>query len=90
MWMEELVVVVNGKVMGVMDDRIIIELYFSLCVNLDLIDLFGIVVGSILGEFMDMMDCMRNLLVLFLNDKVYLYMFVIVVVLVREARIRNS
>ena len=89
-WMEELVAAANGKVTGVTDDRIIIELYSPLCVNLDLIDLPGIVAGSIPGEPTDMMDRTRNLSASFLNDKAHPHTFVIAVASAREARIRNS
>lgn len=89
-WMERLVEAANGAVTGVTDDRIIIELYSPLCVNLDLIDLPGIVAGSIPGEPTDMMDRTRNLSASFLNDKTHPHTFVIAVASAREARIRNS
>ena len=89
-WMERLVEAANGAVTGVTDDRIIIELYSPLCVNLDLIDLPGIVAGSIPGEPEDMMDRTRNLSASFLNDKAHPHTFVIAVASAREARIRNS
>jgi len=89
-WMERLVEAANGAVTGVTDDRIIIELYSPLCVNLDLIDLPGIVAGSIPGEPTDMMDRTRNLSASFLNDETHPHTFVIAVASAREARIRNS
>ena len=89
-WMERLVEAANGAVTGVTDDRIIIELYSPLCLNLDLIDLPGIVAGSIPGEPTDIMDRTRNLSASFLNDKTNPHTFVIAVASAREARIRNS
>ena len=89
-WMENLVRAANGEMTGVTDDKIIVELYSSLCVNLDLIDLPGIVAGSIPGEPADMMDRTRQLSASFVNDAANPHTFVIAVVSARDARIRNS
>ncbi len=89
-WMEDLVRAANGEMTGVTDDKIIVELYSSLCVNLDLIDLPGIVAGSIPGEPADMMDRTRQLSASFVNDAANPHTFVIAVVSARDARIRNS
>lgn len=89
-WMDALVTAANGRLMGVAHDRIIIELYSSLCVNLDLIDLPGIVAGSIPGEPADMMQQTRDLSASFLDDAANPHTFVIAVASARDARIRNS
>ena len=89
-WMDALVAAANGRLMGVAHDRIIIELYSSLCVNLDLIDLPGIVAGSIPGEPADMMQQTRDLSASFLDDAANPHTFVIAVASARDARIRNS
>ena len=94
-WMEQLVQAANGfaeggKVKGVAQDRIIIELYSTRRLNLDLIDLPGIVAGSIPGEPADIMHQTRNLSASFLSDEENPHTFVIAVCSARDARIRNS
>jgi len=89
-WMHALVRAANDDVTGVTDDRIVIELYSSMCVNLDLIDLPGIVAGSIAGEPADMMDRTRDLSSSFVADAANPHTFIIAVASARDARIRNS
>jgi len=89
-WMERLVEAANGSLRGVAEDRLVIELYSSRCVNLDLIDLPGIVAGNIPGEPADMMQRTRDVSGMFLSDVNNPHTFVIAVVSARDARIRNS
>ena len=89
-WMEDLVRAANGTLTGVSDDKIIVELYSSRRVNLDLIDLPGIVAGSMPGEPADMMERTRQLSSSFMDDAANPHTFVIAVVSAMDARIRNS
>jgi hypothetical protein len=89
-WMEDLVERNNGGLTGVTSDRLIIKLFSSRKLNLDLIDLPGIVAGSIRDEPSDMMDRTRKIAGSFLNDPNNPHTFVIAVVSATETRIRNS
>jgi len=94
-WMDTLVQKANdieegGAVSGVTQDRIIIELYSTRRLNLDLIDLPGIVAGSVPGEPTNIMDETRNISASFLSDVENPHTFVIAVCSARDARIRNS
>ena len=60
-WMETVVSLNNDTVTGVTNDRLLIKLFSSRKLNLDLIDLPGIVAGSIRDEPSDMMDRTRNI-----------------------------
>jgi len=94
-WMDTLVRAANnteegGAVSGVTQDRIIIEMYSTRRLNLDLIDLPGIVAGSVQGEPTNIMEETRNISASFLSDDENPHTFVIAVCSARDARIRNS
>ena len=89
-WMETVVYLNNDTVTGVTNDRLLIKLFSSRKLNLDLIDLPGIVAGSIRDEPSDMMDRTRNIAGSYLDDLNNPHTFVIAVVSATETRIRNS
>ena len=89
-WMETVVSLNNDTVTGVTNDRLLIKLFSSRKLNLDLIDLPGIVAGSIRDEPSDMMDRTRNIAGSYLDDLNNPHTFVIAVVSATETRIRNS
>lgn len=89
-WMETVVSLNNDTVTGVTNDRLLIKLFSSRKLNLDLIDLPGIVAGSIRDEPADMMDRTRNIAGSYLDDLNNPHTFVIAVVSATETRIRNS
>jgi GTP-binding protein EngB required for normal cell division len=89
-WMEEIVTQQNNSLVGVTDDKLIIELYSCRKLNLDLIDIPGIVGGHIKGESKDMMDQTRKLAESFLNDPENPHTFVVAVVSNKSERVRNS
>ena len=86
-WMENLVRCSNGEVVGVIQDCMVIQLFSSKRVNLDLIDMPGIVAGSIKNEPSNMMELTRDLASSYLNHP---HTIVVVVVPATENRIRNS
>jgi GTPase SAR1 family protein len=93
-WMETIVSLNNetgtGAVTGVTSDRLLIKLFSTRKLNLDLIDLPGIVAGSIRDEPSDMMDRTRKIAGSYLDDINNPHTFVIAVVSATETRIRNS
>ena len=89
-WMGELVKEQNSELVGITKDRMVIELFSTRKLNLDLIDLPGIVAGSIRNEPSNMMDQTRELASSFINDPLHPHTFVIAVVSAAESRVRNS
>jgi len=89
-WMEQVVREQNSELVGISKDRLVIELYSTRKLSLDLIDLPGIVAGSIRNEPSDMMDQTRELSSSFLNDPAHPHTFVVAIVSAAETRVRNS
>mmetsp|Transcript_2146 Transcript_2146/g.4040 ORF Transcript_2146/g.4040 Transcript_2146/m.4040 type:complete len:606 (-) Transcript_2146:251-2068(-) len=73
--------------LGVSDDRLIIELYSTRKINLDLIDLPGIVAGQIKGEAADIVEKTRNLTEQYVKQP---HTLIVLVASNRAERIRNS
>ena len=89
-WMEQVVREQNSELVGISKDRLVIELYSTRKLSLDLIDLPGIVAGSIRNEPSDMMDQTRELSSSFLDDPAHPHTFVVAIVSAAESRVRNS
>jgi len=86
-WMENFVRTSNDDLIGIIEDCMVIELFSSKRLNLDVIDLPGIVAGSIKNEPSNMMELTRDL-----STKYILHPHTIVVAVVpaTEKRVRNS
>lgn len=89
-WMEDVVREQNTELVGITEDRLVIELYSLRKLNLDLIDLPGIVAGALPGEPSNIADKTRAVTSSFLDDPAHPHTFVIVVVPATLDRVRNS
>ena len=89
-WMEEVVREQNGELVGVTEDRLVIELYSLRKLNLDLIDLPGIVGGALRNEPSNMADQTKAVTSRYLDDPAHPHTFVVCVVPATQDRIRNS
>ena len=89
-WMEHFVQEENSELVGISKDRLIIELFSTRELNLDLIDLPGIVAGSIRNEPSNMMQQTREVAASFLEDPQHPHTFVVAVASAKDSRIRNS
>ena len=78
-WMEQVVQEENSELVGISKDRLIIELFSTRELNLDLIDLPGIVAGSIRNEPSNMMQQTREVAASFLEDPQHPHTFVVAV-----------
>jgi hypothetical protein len=86
-WMQSIIQAENDGAFGITEDRLVIELYSSRKINLDLIDLPGIVAGHVKGEPEDMSIQTRALSEQYLKEP---HTLVVVVASNRSERIRNS
>ena len=89
-WMEQVVQEENSELVGITKDRLIIELFSTRELNLDLIDLPGIVGGSIKNEPANMMEQTREVAASFLDDPEHPHTFVVAVAPAKDNCIRNS
>ena len=80
----------NGSLSGILKDVLVIELHSTRKLNLDLIDLPGIVGGSLAGEPTDMMTQTRELAESYINDPNNPHSLIVCVVSSRTERVRNS
>lgn len=89
-WMEQVIQEENSELVGITKDRLVIELFSTRELNLDLIDLPGIVGGSIKNEPANMMEQTREVAASFLEDPEHPHTFVVAVAPAKDNCIRNS